>query len=295
MLESVGSVKIRLLSVRIVLKNCPSWAILSLAVNGLLALVLTVLLLRQYRSNLPLNVKQPLVINELSDPLPELTSEQMPELGPRHNLNYRQWVSLLSREAQAVASQNPENLTILIGDSLSLWFPREMLPSDLNWLNQGISGETSAGLLRRLELLDRTEPSAIFIMVGINDLIGGIKDETILANQRLIIRYLRRVHPQAKIVLQSILPHSRESVTWEGRERLLSIPNSRIRKINQRIQEIAQTEGAIYLDLYPLFADANEALQAELTTDGLHLSPEGYLIWRNAMQVLYQVVVENKK
>ncbi|NEP02268.1 MAG: lysophospholipase [Symploca sp. SIO2E9] len=291
MLETVGNVKIRLLSVHFVLKNCPSWAIFSLAANGLLALALTGLLLRQYRSNLPLNVQQTAVINELSYPLPELTSEQIPELGPRHHLNYRQWVNLLSREAQAIASQNPENLTVLIGDSLSLWFPSEMLPSGLNWLNQGISGETSAGLLRRLELLDRTDPSAIFVMVGINDLIRGVQDETILANQRLIIRYLRRVHPQAKIILQSILPHSGESVTWEGREYLKSIPNSRIRKINQRSQKIAQTEGAIYLDLYPLFADTNGKLQTELTTDGLHLSPEGYLIWRNAIQVICQVLV----
>ncbi|NEO32290.1 MAG: lysophospholipase [Symploca sp. SIO3C6] len=278
-------------SVRVVLKSCPSWAIFSLAANGLLTLAFTGLLLRQHSSQMPLNVQPTAVINELSYPLPELTSEQTPELGPRHHLNYRQWVSLLSREAQAVASQNPENLTILLGDSLSLWFPSQILPSELNFLNQGISGETSAGLLRRLELLDQTQPSAIFVMVGINDLIRGVKSETILANQRLIIRYLRRVHPQATIILQSILPHSEASVTWEGRERLLSIPNSRIRKINQRSQKIAQTEGAIYLDLYPLFADANGALLTELTTDGLHLSPEGYLIWRNAIRVTYQVVV----
>ncbi|HAX89510.1 MAG TPA: lysophospholipase, partial [Cyanobacteria bacterium UBA11370] len=119
------------------------------------------------------------------------------------------------------------------------------------WLNQGISGETSAGLLNRLELLDQTQPEVIFVMIGINDLIRGIKDETLLANQQLIIRYLQRVHPQAQIVVQSVLPHSAEKATWQGRDRLLEIPNRRIRDINQRLKAIAKAEGVIYLDLYP--------------------------------------------
>lgn len=258
----------------------------SLAANGLLVLAIATILVRQYKWSMSSPLMHSAAATRLSDSKPH-----EPELGPRHQLNYQQWVELLGQEAEVAASQRPKHLTILVGDSLSLWFPNEMLLPERNWLNQGISGETSRGLLNRLDLFDKTQPEAIFVMIGINDLIRGVKDETILANQQMIIRYLQRTHPQAKIIVQSILPHSDHKATWEGRERLLAIPNSRIRELNERLKAIAQEEKAIYLDLYPLFADAQGNLQPELSTDGLHLNPQGYLVWRNALIVLNQIVL----
>lgn len=261
----------------------------SLAANGLLVLAIAFFLQGKYRWS----ISSPLIHSAAATRLAELKpTDSVPELGPRHQLNYQQWVELLGQEAEVAAKQQPKHLTILVGDSLSLWFPNEMLPRERSWLNQGISGETSSGLLNRLALLDKTQPDAIFVMIGINDLIRGIDDETILANQQLIIRYLRRVHPQAKIILQSVLPHSAEKVTWEGRDRLLIIPNSRIRALNERLQAIAKEENATYLDLYPLFADTKGNLKTELSTDGLHLNSQGYLVWRNALLVLNQLILE---
>jgi len=270
------------------LKTFPAWAFFSLATNGLLVLAIAWVLLHRYQWSLPSAISQSAATTRLSYPTPNQESE----LGPRHQLNYQQWVALLEKEADVMAAQRPKHLGVLVGDSLSLWFPNELLPPHRTWLNQGISGETSAGLLNRLELLDKTQPEDIFVLIGINDLIRGVKDETILANQEVIIRYLRRVHPQAKIVVQSILPHSGEEVAWEGRDRLLKIPNSRIQEINQKLKAIAQKEGVVYLDLYPLFADADGNLKTELTTDGLHLSGEGYLVWRSALLVLDQFILE---
>jgi lysophospholipase L1-like esterase len=88
------------------------------------------------------------------------------------------------------------------------------------------------------------------------------------------------------------LPHGGKNVTWEGRDRLLAVPNKRIRKINEQLKAIAEDEGVTYLDLYPLFADSDGNLNTELSTDGLHLSPKGYLIWRNALLVLNQLILE---
>jgi len=211
-----------------------------------------------------------------------------PELGRRHQLNYQQWLDILKQEAKAATEQNPQNLSILAGDSISLWFPVDLLPEDRHWLNQGISGETSTGLLKRLDIFDNTKPKVIFVMIGINDLIRGESDEVILDNQRQIIRYLRKAHPRAQVVVQSILPHGAEAATWEGRDKLLAIPNSRIRQLNQQLQSIAAKRGAKYLDLYPLFANQQGNLRPELSTDGLHLSPAGYLVWRTALQIYTQ-------
>jgi lysophospholipase L1-like esterase len=223
---------------------------------------------------------------------PKSVPEQ-PMVGQRHKWTYQQWVTQLGREAEAVVTNRPSRLTVLAGDSLSMWFPTKLLPIDRSWLNQGISGETSVGLLKRLQLFDRTQPDAVFVMIGINDLLKGASDEGILDNQRQIIRDLRWAHPKAQVVVQSILPHSGEQSTWENRDRLLAISNSRIREINRRLKEIASVENALYLDLYPMFTDADGNLQTELSTDGLHLNDRGYLVWRSALQLFGQIQLKN--
>jgi lysophospholipase L1-like esterase len=219
--------------------------------------------------------------------------QDMPVPGQRHKWTYQQWVSQLGREAEAVAANKPPRLTVLAGDSLSMWFPTKLLPTDRTWLNQGISGETSAGLLKRLQLFDRTRPDTVFVMIGINDLLRGASDEGIADNLRQIVRDLRWAHPKAQIVVQSILPHSAEQTTWENRDRLLTIPNSRIRDINRRFQDIANAENVLYLDLYSMFVDADGNLPIELSTDGLHLNDRGYLVWRSAMQLFSQMRLKN--
>ncbi|MGJ3248207.1 MAG: SGNH/GDSL hydrolase family protein [Elainellaceae cyanobacterium] len=225
--------------------------------------------------------------------IPSSGSSSSNELGPRHQLNYQEWVILLEQEAQAVAEAAPDHLNILLGDSLSLWFPFELLPPQKNWLNQGISGEISAGLLQRLDAIESTQPETIFVMIGINDLLRNISDETVLANQTLILQELRAMHPDAQIVMQSILPHAADQATWEGRENLVDIPNQRIQDLNARIEAIARQKEVYFLDLYPLFSDSQGNLHPDLTTDGLHLNDRGYLVWRSALLLYEQLELES--
>lgn len=119
-------------------------------------------------------------------------------------------------------------------------------------------------------------------MIGINDLIRGVANGMILENQQQIVRYLRQVHPESQIVLQSILPHNQQFSNWKRAD---PVPNSQIRQLNQEIEAIAAAEGANYLDLHSLFTDVEGNLRPELTTDGVHLSKQGYLVWRSALQM----------
>ncbi|MHC5595098.1 MAG: SGNH/GDSL hydrolase family protein [Nostoc sp.] len=192
----------------------------------------------------------------------------------KRQLTYDDWKSLLALEARAIAQgQGVNHLSILVGDSLSMWFPREKLPTGKLWLNQGISGDTSSGVLKRLGAFSATRPNVIYIMAGINDLRKGASDETILRNYRRIIRRLRQTHPHAQIIVESILP-----------TRLPKVSNNRIRHINVQLTVIAKQEGANYLNIYSWFTDMEGNLRPELTTDGLHLSQEGYDVWRSALQ-----------
>ncbi len=195
-------------------------------------------------------------------------------LARKRQITYEEWKSLLAMEAKAMSQgQGVNHLGILVGDSLSMWFPKEKLPTSKLWLNQGISGDTSEGILKRLSAFSETRPDVIYVMAGINDLRKGATDETVLHNHRLIVRRLRHTHPKTQIIIQSILP-----------TRLPTIPNSRIRHINYQLALITKQEGANYLNLYSWFTDFQGNLREDLTTDGLHLSQPGYEVWRLALQ-----------
>ncbi len=270
------------------------WLPLSLVANGVLLLAVAYLLQRD-RPLPPAEIALANVARASALPAIAQTAPRNAIGGDRRKLNYQEWVDLLEREAAVTASKQPANLNILLGDSITLWFTDEQLPAGRTWLNQGISGENSVGLLRRLNLIDTTDPRTIFVMIGINDILRGTSDETILANYTLIVRRLKRAHPDSQIVVQSILPHSGEQATWEGRDRLLSNPNSRIRNLNLQIEAIARREEVYFLDLYPLFADEDGALRLELSTDGLHLNPNGYRVWSTALSVFEEVLRETQQ
>jgi lysophospholipase L1-like esterase len=296
----------------------PIWVFVSLATNGLLVAVMMLVALRNYSlastatrltTQPPLAAAQSSFTQEQISAAPPLLTKRptsaplataprslfasLPSassgIGPRHQLTYQQWLDLLQQEAKAVTEHAPSRLTILAGDSLSLWFPPDLLPSDRTWLNQGISGETSAGLLRRLDFFERSQPETIFVMIGINDLIRRVKDNTLLANQRQILKTLRKQHPKAEIVMQSILPHGGQQAMWEGRDRLRSVSNQHIRDLNQQLRSIAHQEGAHFLDLHPLFTDIKGDLRQDLSTDGLHLNSQGYWVWRTALELYSQI------
>ncbi len=241
----------------------------------------------------PLGFSQQAV--QASSPMPGSATAAPPRLGPQQQLHYEDWVALLQQEVDAVAAHRPtEPLAILAGDSLSLWFPEPLLPDQQLWLNQGISGETSTGLLKRLAGWRSLQPQRIFLMIGINDLIRGESPETVLSNYRAILKILRQEHPQTEIIVQSILPHDGPKATWEGKAKLQQIPIEQIQQMNRQLAAIAQQESVLYLDLYELFRDRQGYLRQDLTTDGLHLNVQGYWVWSTALKMFEQQAFEQQ-
>lgn len=223
----------------------------------------------------------------IADNIPDL-----PHPSGGRKLSYEQWREVLAEDAKTMASKNPDHLSVLLGDSLSLWFPGELMPGRRVWINQSISGEKTKGLLNRLDFLKYNDVEAVFLMIGINDLIWGESDEEILINYREIVRQLKQAHPETQIVVQSILPHGGENSTWESRDKLAALPSERIQRMNDSLKEIAADNQAYYLDLYPIFVTGDGTLRPDLTTDGLHLNRQGYLVWRSAIALYAQLELQ---
>ena len=193
-----------------------------------------------------------------------------------YNPTYQDWLHLLSREARSMAAGQGNNaLTVIVGDSLSLWMPTEFLPQHRFWLNQSISGETAAGMAKRLYMFDHTNPDKIHVMAGINDLKNGATDTEVLGSLQILMQQLRHKHPEAEVIIHSILP-----------TRLPHLPSDRIRSINQQLAQMAEQQGTTFLDLQLYFSDTEGHLREDLTTDGLHLNYRGYSMWQTALNQL---------
>jgi acyl-CoA thioesterase I len=80
---------------------------------------------------------------------------------------------------------------------------RKLDSAGLNFeaVNAGVSGETTAGLLQRLDWLLRGNFDVFVIESGANDGLRGVAAEAIEANLREIVRRVRRARPAATIAL----------------------------------------------------------------------------------------------
>ena len=68
-------------------------------------------------------------------------------------------------------------------------------------VNAGLSGETSAGALRRIAWVLRTPADAIVIETGANDALRGLDPDSARSNIAQVIAAVRKAQPMAKIVL----------------------------------------------------------------------------------------------
>ena len=68
-------------------------------------------------------------------------------------------------------------------------------------VNAGVSGETTAGLLRRLDWLLRGNFDVVVVESGANDGLRGTPVATVRQNLRAILSRIRSAHPDAKVLL----------------------------------------------------------------------------------------------
>jgi lysophospholipase L1-like esterase len=138
---------------------------------------------------------------------------------------------------------------------------------------EGVSGETTAGLLGRLDEVVRSHPQvdAVVVMSGTNDILAG--DDSFLHEYRSVARRLHRTYPRAVILLHAVLPLSPD---W--------ISAAAIARVNAEIARIGAEFGIDVVDLTDRFTGRGGLPRAELYgPDGVHLSPAGYRVWAGAL------------
>ena len=182
----------------------------------------------------------------------------------------------LHQPAQNVFAQLPSapGSVVFLGDSLTAEGPWGELFGSL--LNRGVKGDTVDGVRRRLGEVLARNPARIVLMIGVNDLMQGRSDADVVAGVEGIAAEVAGWSPPARLVLLSILP-----IGTGGPDPVIT--DARLRALNRSLADVAARRGATFVDLYPRFVSERGGLRAELTRDGVHLTPAGYVIWRDAV------------
>ena len=166
---------------------------------------------------------------------------------------------------------------LFIGDSLTEWFKLEKYFPDVDIINEGIAGDTTYGVLERLDGVIDVSVDMIFLMIGINDVFNGFQKDDIIENQELIIEQVLTHVNGTKVIVQSLLPVN---------ESMLGSPsylNKLIKYINKELKSHCDARKLTYLNLFPEFLEGKE-MKKEYTTDGGHLSPAGYDLWASVLE-----------
>jgi len=163
-----------------------------------------------------------------------------------------------------------------LGDSLTDGCEWNELFSNSKIKNRGINGDTTQGVLNRINQLTQSKPPKIFLMIGINDLLNNLDQDKILNNYQEIVKNIKNNSPNTKIYIQSILP-----MNFEIDKTKRQTDNTKISKLNNNLKNISDNSKVFYIDLYSSFINSSNQLNPQYTLDGIHLNGKGYLIWKN--------------
>ena len=166
---------------------------------------------------------------------------------------------------------------IFVGNSITDGGEWSELFDDKRVKNRGISGDVTAGVIRRIDEIAGRKPAKVFLMIGTNDLARNISPDSVVKNILLAVAYLKQQTPSTKLFVQSILPVNNVYGKFGGH----SSKAEQIKAVNARLKDKAAFNHYTYIDLYTAFGDENGKLKADLTNDGLHLKGEAYLLWKH--------------
>lgn len=154
-------------------------------------------------------------------------------------------------------------------------------------LNLGISGDRTQHVLWRLQqgVLDGLHPQLAVLMIGTNNS-GSDTSEAIAAGVLAVVDELRTRQPDMVVLVLAIFPRGRDA-------------GDRLRQVNEGANDLIEAQlerdadpKVHWLDIGPAFLAEETLLPREIMPDLLHLSPEGYRRWAEAIEPVVSIFVE---
>lgn len=156
--------------------------------------------------------------------------------------------------------------TVMLGDSITDEAQWDELLNSSTIQNRGISGDTTSGVLDRLDSTNKNIKK-VFIMIGVNDIMRGKDVDEIYSNYKKIIEFFKQ--RGVKIHIQSTL--------YTGETKAQNF-NHKVEDLNRRLEKFAKENRIAFINLNKVLAE-NKVLKKEFTSDDLHLNGSAYQLW----------------
>jgi lysophospholipase L1-like esterase len=209
------------------------------------------------------------------------TDAGLPGAGPIRRFEWFQNLWRERRSAWAQQVDQDQHAVVFLGDSITQGWGGGLGAAfpGMKVANRGISGDTTRGVLIRLqEDVVALHPAAVVLLIGTNDLEEGATPDVAASNLKLIVAGLEKADPRLRIVLCQVFPSSATKKR----------PADQIKAMNALYLAAVKNDPQItYLETWPLFADAKgDAIAAEFP-DLLHPNETGYAKWAAALRPVF--------
>jgi lysophospholipase L1-like esterase/dienelactone hydrolase len=163
---------------------------------------------------------------------------------------------------------------VFLGDSITANCNLADFLPDSKVANRGIAGDTTRGMLCRLQnnVLD-LHPKAIVLLGGINDLFHDPKraTEAIGQNMRLMLQQIHAASADIPVLVCEIFPSQNIAAD------LVRAANAAVAKV------VADFPNARRVRTYAPFLNSDGTPNSALFLDGTHPNPAGYAVWKRIM------------
>ena len=228
-------------------------------------------------------------------PFPKTAQDQFTELRDSVTRLQSHFAALMESADRSMNGPDPDNLAryaetnsrmipanaarprvVFLGDSITdNWRLNEYFP-DQDFVNRGISGQTTGQMLGRFQAdVVNLHPAAVVIFGGTNDIVRGVPVSAIENNIRMMAALAQ--FNGIKVLLSSVMPVSDyHKDVDQDYERSRLRPPDQIRELNRWIQSFCEEDTYAFVNYYSEVVDAAGFLKPDLSDDGLHPNGKGY-------------------
>ena len=167
-----------------------------------------------------------------------------------------------------------------IGDSLTDGYDVERYYPEYVVENRGIGGDTTHGLLVRLDVsVYQLKPKVIVMLIGANNF------DTMFEDYEDIIIGIKENLPETQLVICSLTSMGRD---WGKNNHKAAFNNVKIKALSEKYE-------CPYVDLYTalLNFETNEIYE-HYTTDGGHLTADGYEVFTSCVKPVVDEILKDK-
>lgn len=197
------------------------------------------------------------------------------------------WFTLIWQERRLYAwerRQLDKGAVVFVGDSITQgWLSLGRAFPNLKTANRGITGDTSRGVLYRLdEDVLQLEPRAVVLLCGINDLGDGATPQCIVQNIQNMIGLCRKQNSNMPVIICTVLPVGADQKAL----------NDLVGELNVKLMRLVEGNANIFLaDTWNALADTNGVARAGDFPDLAHPNQSGYAKLENFLRPILENIL----